>query len=123
VIVCTVCSKPFTVRPARAKTAKYCNYVCHQRGEGRKGGTVRGEQIKKLSTGKSYTKTKGRHTHRVVAEMKLGRALKPGEVVHHDDTNHLNNAPENLIVLSSQAEHARLHAQQMLKVRKEKHGY
>lgn len=60
-------------------------------------------------TGKSYTKTFGRHTHRIVAEEKLGRPLTPKEVVHHEDENKRNNDPDNLIVFSSQAAHARHH--------------
>ena len=122
-LICAVCSKPFTVRAARAKTAKYCSYACHQVGEGKKGGEIRAKQMKAASQGKAYTKTKGRHTHRIMAEIKLGRPLGPGEVVHHKDENILNNHPDNLQVLPSQAEHARLHAKQMLKVRKENHGY
>ena len=59
--------------------------------------------------GKTYSKTFGRHTHRIVAEQILGRPLKPGEVVHHIDGNKRNNDPSNLQVLASQAEHARLH--------------
>ena len=58
--------------------------------------------------GKAYRKYLGRHEHRVVAEQKIGRALLPGEVVHHWDTNKLNNDPRNLAVLVSQSEHARL---------------
>lgn len=59
--------------------------------------------------GKSYTKTYGRHTHRIVAEEKLGRPLKKGEIVHHIDEDKRNNDPDNIIVFSSQAEHARHH--------------
>ena len=60
-------------------------------------------------SGKSYAKSFGRHTHRMVAERMLGRKLKPGEVVHHIDGNKRNNVPENLIVFSSQSEHAKWH--------------
>jgi len=59
--------------------------------------------------GKTYTKTYGRHTHRVIAEQILGRPLKPGEVVHHIDRNKRNNDPENLMIFASQAEHAAWH--------------
>lgn len=60
--------------------------------------------------GKSYEKTYGRHTHRIVAEQKIGRKLRPGEVVHHIDGNKRNNCPENLMVFPSQHEHAEWHA-------------
>lgn len=60
--------------------------------------------------GKTYTKTYGRHTHRIVAEQMLGRPLKKGEVVHHIDGNKRNNDPSNLMVFKTQADHARWHA-------------
>ena len=58
---------------------------------------------------KSYPKNKGRHVHRTRAEEKIGRALLPGEVVHHVDGNKQNNNLDNLEVLPNQAEHARQH--------------
>lgn len=57
----------------------------------------------------SYAKFHGRHLHRIVAELKLGRPLNPGEVVHHIDNNKRNNSPDNLMVFASQAEHAKWH--------------
>lgn len=59
--------------------------------------------------GKSYEKTYGRHTHRIVAEKKIGRPLRNGEVVHHVDGDKRNNHPDNLIVFASQAEHLNWH--------------
>lgn len=59
---------------------------------------------------KTYQKYHGRHTHRVIAEQKIGRPLKPGEVVHHIDGNKRNNDPSNLMIFATQADHARYHA-------------
>ena len=58
--------------------------------------------------GKSYEKTHGKHTHRIVAEQILGRPLESSEIVHHIDGNKRNNDPSNLMVMT-QSEHARLH--------------
>lgn len=59
--------------------------------------------------GKSYEKIFGQHAHRWVAELKLGRKLRPGEVVHHIDGNRRNNKSSNLMVFSSQSEHLEWH--------------
>ena len=44
--------------------------------------------------------------YRLLAEKKIGRYLRKDEVVHHVDGNILNNAPENLEVMT-QSEHAK----------------
>ena len=43
--------------------------------------------------------------HRIVMHDKLGRCLRPGEVVHHIDGNNRNNAPENLDVYPDNETH------------------
>jgi hypothetical protein len=47
--------------------------------------------------------------HRYVAEKKLGRLLKPEEVVHHIDENKFNNDPNNLMVFKTNADHSAFH--------------
>ncbi len=46
--------------------------------------------------------------HRLVAAQKLGRPLRPDEVVHHINDNKADNRPENLEVFASNAEHLRV---------------
>lgn len=71
---------------------------------------VRESRIKKRKEKpKSYLKFLGKHVHRIEAENKIGRKLKKGEIVHHIDGNKHNNSLENLEVLKSQSEHAKIH--------------
>ena len=54
-------------------------------------------------TGESY------YEHRAVAAWKLGRALRPGEVVHHVNGHPRDNHPDNIWVFSSQRAHMLYH--------------
>lgn len=45
--------------------------------------------------------------HRIVMHDKLGRKLRPNEVVHHVDGNIQNNDPSNLDIYQSNADHLR----------------
>lgn len=47
--------------------------------------------------------------HRYNAEQKIGRHLKPGEIVHHVDHCRTNNDPNNLLVFRTREDHSRFH--------------
>lgn len=70
---------------------------------------LRNAKLCKGHNDRTYEKTFGVHTHRLVAEKMIGRKLRKGEVVHHMDGNKRNNNPSNLKVFANQAEHARWH--------------
>lgn len=53
-------------------------------------------------------KLKRIYLHRLVMEKKIGRCLRPKEVVHHIDRNKRNNSVENLELFSSEFEHKSL---------------
>jgi hypothetical protein len=72
---------------------------------------ARSSSKKTYSDKKGYQRFKDSNTpvHRWAAEKKLGRKLRNGEVVHHKDRNKANNAPSNLYMFRSQADHDRAH--------------
>ena len=51
----------------------------------------------------------GTPVHRHVAAKKLGRPLKPGEVVHHKNRDKTDNRRSNLWIFKSQARHHATH--------------
>ena len=53
----------------------------------------------------------GVYEHVLIMEKKIGRYLKPEEVVHHIDGNPRNNHPDNLYLCKNQSEHAKIHSE------------
>lgn len=45
------------------------------------------------------------YEHRLVAERKAGRRLRPGEIVHHINGDKQDNHPQNLAIVNGNAEH------------------
>lgn len=56
-----------------------------------------------------YKETTDDYIHRIVAQEKIGRKLKSGEIVHHIDEDKTNNNPENLMVFKSRSAHICYH--------------
>lgn len=120
VTTCERCGKKVVKSPSKATERNFCSSQClmktlnEELNPTRMTDDVR-SKIRRAhlgkGEGKSYEKTYQRHTHRIVAEQKLGRPLRPGEVVHHIDGNKRNNHPDNLMIFASQIEHAKWHSE------------
>ncbi len=108
---CDECGKRFYRSPALLHKCEtnYCSVKCQcaarigERNPGWKGGCI-------TPAGYRVIGRNGKHKaeHRIVIETNLGRELHTDEVVHHIDGNKLNNAIENLRLMSN-AEHTREH--------------
>ena len=54
------------------------------------------------------------YEHILVAEKKLGRPLRKGEIAHHKDRNPQNNAPDNIHVFPSSSAHQAHHIKERI---------
>lgn len=115
--ICAACGVTFYASKPSEKR-KYCGHKCafsvigtKVRSAAASPEAIEKRAAKHRATRKpgTYVKRGGRHEHRSVAEATIGRALRPGEIVHHKDDVKDHNDPDNLEVLPNQAEHARLH--------------
>jgi len=86
-------------------------WTAERRAESRRRNLGKGEN-------RAYKKVYGKHAHRVVAEMILGRGLLPDEVVHHKNGDRTDNRPENIDVMT-RAGHASLHMREYWARRRE----
>lgn len=119
---CVICKLPFDTdkRPDGAKTCG--TFKCSQTWKARSTVKERSDKARGKGKGKGYIILNGKYLHRQIAELLLGRKLTRRDITHHEDGNHRNNDPMNIIVTTRKG-HILTHMKQMLAARKKKCGY
>lgn len=100
-VTCDWCGKQFIKKSSDVKRSlhNFCDRGCYI------------DYINFENAGAKNQRVSGKVLYRQIAEVNIGRVLTDKDEVHHINGNHMNNAPENLLVVS-QKEHMRIHAQQ-----------
>lgn len=108
VVTCDWCGKPFFKKASDANRSQhnFCDTGCYL------------DYINFEKAGAKNQRVSGKVLYRQIVELNTGKVLTAKEEVHHIDGDHMNSAPENLLVVSRK-EHMRIHAR--LKKR-DKHG-
>lgn len=110
---CILCSEMFLTNTFQLKMGwgKLCSRQCGNTYKARTTAATRRLKMLEQTEAKetTYKKLHGRHEHRRVMELHMGRALSSNEIVHHIDHDKHNNKIENL-ELTTRAEHASHHA-------------
>lgn len=89
---------------------KYNQDEKHQARAAKASARRRKRKSTKWGSHQRYKRTKGRPTHRRVAEKVIGRKLSSDEIVHHVDENPHNNDPSNLTIGITRRYHRLIHA-------------
>lgn len=117
VLVCEYCKEEFTRLKSNIKGIhNFCSKECYdsfaiennmRAGENHPNWGS-GNAIQNGYEFKRVGKEKYRAKHRLIMEKAIGRELRSDEIVHHKDGNKLNNALENLEIVT-RAEHINIH--------------
>jgi cephalosporin hydroxylase len=99
IVQCDWCGKPILKKRSDVKRCRhnFCDWNCYL------------DYTNFENAGARNQRVGGGVLYRRIAEITIGRKLLQNEEVHHLDGNHMNNNPENLVVVSA-SEHMKIHA-------------
>lgn len=115
---CQVCKKVFK-RDRHDSPKHHCSRSCAAITRSKRTARLVGDKLRGTGRGVGYIKRGGIHEHRFLMQQKIGRKLRPTEIVHHINHDFRDNRLENLQIMT-RSEHQRLHVLQRHKERKEK---